>query len=111
MRSPLTVSAEWEAQHYPVPSLEDDGDFIPTVSLKVCEYDRRRRVLKLASEFFGMPRQFFVESHHTGVVVRFTVVSEHDVLFDQDGWDGEMCVYRPVGIVPGVDHMIIYHAW
>lgn len=105
------ISAEWEAQHYPLPNLDDEDDMIPTVSLQYCEYDRSRRVLKLASEFFGMPSEFFVRSHHTGKEVRFTAVGEHDVLFDQDGWDGEQCIYRPVGNVPGVDHMIIYHQW
>ena len=84
---------------------------IPTVSLKFCEYDKNRRVLKLASEFFGMPSEFFVKSHHTGKEIRFTVVGPEDVLFDQDQWDGEQQVYRPVGTVPNVDHMVIYHQW
>lgn len=84
---------------------------IPTVSLSKCEYDRGRRVLKLASEFFGMPREFFVRSHHTGKEVRFVAVGPEDVLFDQDQWDGEQQVYRPMGHVPGVDHMVIYHAY
>lgn len=108
-----TVSAEWEQQHYPVPTLEEEEEMsqIPTVSLKHCEYDKNRKVLKLASEYFGMPSQFFVKSHHTGKEVRFTVVSEYDKLFDPDQWDGEMQIYRPIGNVPGVDHMVIYHAW
>lgn len=84
---------------------------IPTVDLKFCEYNRDRKVLKLASEFFGMPREFYVKSHHTGKTVRFTVVGPEDKLFDPDQWDGEQQVYRPVGNVPGVDHMVIYHAW
>jgi hypothetical protein len=105
------ISAEWEARHYPLPNLDDEDDMIPTVSLQRCEYDRGRKVLKLASEFFGMPREFFVESHHTGKTVRFTVVGEHDKLFDPDQWDGEQQVYRPVGNVPGVDHMVIYNQW
>lgn len=82
---------------------------IPTVSLKVCEYIKDRKVLKLASEYFGMPQTFFVESHHTGKTVRFTTVGPEDNLFDPDQWDGEMQVYRPLGNVPGVDHMVIYH--
>jgi hypothetical protein len=105
------VSAEWEAQHYPLPNLDDEEAMIPTVSLQRCEYDRTRKVLKLASEYFGMPSEFFVRSHHTGKEVRFVVVGEHDILFDQDGWDGEQCIYRPVGNVPGVDHMVIYNQW
>lgn len=84
---------------------------IPVVDLKFCEFDKSRKVLKLASEFFGMPDQFFVRSHHTGKEVRFVPVGMHDVLFDEDGWDGEQRIYRPVGNVPNVDHMVVYHAW
>lgn len=105
------MSAEWEQQHYPVPPIDDKDEMIPTVNLKYCEYVKDRKVLKLASEFFGMPREFFVKSHHTGKEVRFTAVGPMDKLFDPDGWDGEMQIYRPVGDVPGVDHMVIYHAW
>ena len=81
------------------------------VDLNKCDFDKSRKVLKLASEFFGMPREFFVKSHHTGRVVRFVVVGPEDVLFDQDQWDGEQQIYRPVGNVPGVDHMVIYNQW
>jgi hypothetical protein len=84
---------------------------LPRIALKLCEYDKGRRVLKLASEFFGMPSEFFIVSHHTGKEVRFVPVGEHDVLFDSDQWDGEQQIYRPVGNVPGVDHMVIYHQW
>ena len=84
---------------------------IPSVSLKFCEYDKKRKVLKLASEFFGMPREFYVVSHKTGKEFRFTPVGEHDVLFDEDGWDGEQQIYRPVGHCPTVDHMVIYNQW
>ena len=84
---------------------------IPSVSLKLCEYDKNRKVLKLASEYFGMPLSFFVESHHTGKVVRFAPVTPADKLFDPDQWDGEQQIYRPLGNVPGVDHMVIYNAW
>lgn len=84
---------------------------IPTVGLELCEYDKNRKVLKLASEYFGMPQTFFVESHHTGKVVRFAAVGPEDILFDEDGWDGEQQVYRPIGNVPGVEYMVIYHAW
>lgn len=107
----LTMSAEWEQQHYPVPNLDEEDEMIPTVSLKMCEYDKERKVLKLASEFFGMPLTFFVESHHTGKVVRFVPVTPADKLFDEDGWDGEQQIYRPLGVVPGVDHMVIYHQY
>jgi hypothetical protein len=84
---------------------------IPTVSLHLCEYDRTRRILKLASEYMGMPPEFLVTSHHTGKQVRFTRVNHLDTLFDQDGWDGEQQIYRPVDRVPNVDHMIIYNQY
>ena len=106
----LTMTKEYEDQHYPVIELEDEPS-IPTVPLKFCEYDKNRKVLKLASEFFGMPLTFFVKSHHTGKEVRFVPVTPADVLFDQDGWDGEQQIYRPLGNVPGVDHMVIYNQY
>ena len=131
------ISEEWENQHYPLPALDEEEEMshflrrttkdrmaeaavyrarseaakIPTVDLKLCEYDKTRKVLKLASEYFGMPLTFFVKSHHTGKEVRFVPVTPADVLFDQDGWDGEQQIYRPLGNVPGVDHMVIYHAY
>ena len=84
---------------------------IPVVDLKLCEFDKTRKVLKLASEYFGMPREFFVRSHHSGKEVRFVAVGPEDKLFDEDGWDGEQQIYRPVGNVSNVDHMVIYNAW
>ena len=91
--------------------LKSQDTTIPSIDLKFCEYDKRRRVLKLASEFIGMPATFFVKSHHTGKEVRFVTLNSVDVLFDPDGWDGEQQLYRPLGDVPGVDHMVIYHAY
>jgi len=52
-----------------------------------------------------------VHSEKTGKDVRFVVVGEHDVLFDQDQWDGEQQIYRPMGHVPTVDHLVIYHQY
>ena len=84
---------------------------IPTVNLSRCEYDKTRKVLSLASEYFGMPLTFFVKSHHTGKEVRFVPVNPADVLYDEDQWDGEQQIYRPVGNVPGVDYMVIYNQY
>lgn len=81
------------------------------VSTAQCQYDRSRRVLTLASEAIGMPSTFWVRSHHTRKIVRFVTVDQNDRLFDQDGWDGQQQVYRPVGDVPGVDHMVIYNQY
>jgi hypothetical protein len=89
----------------------DTQPVIPTVSLKNCEYDKNRKVLKMASEYFGMPTTFLVKSHHTGKEVQFVTVGPGDKLFDPDQWDGEQQIYRPLDDVPGVDHMVIYNQW
>jgi len=83
----------------------------PVISLNKCEYDKNRKVLKLASEYFGMPSEFFVQSHHTGKEVRFVVIGPSDILYDQDQWDGEQQIYRPTSIIPNVDYLVIYHAY
>lgn len=88
-----------------------DAASIPTVCLALCEYDKRRRVLKLASEYIGMPKEFFVKSHHTGKEVRFVAVGPEDLLFDHDQWDGERQIYRPMGIVLAVNYLVIYHQY
>ena len=85
----------------------------PMVSLERCEYDKKTRVLTLASEYFGMPLSFIVESHKTKKRIRFVTVNPGDALYDQDGWDGEMQIYRPHpddGLC-NVSHMIIYNQY
>ena len=84
---------------------------IPLVDLKLCEYDKTRKVLKLASEYFGMPLTFGVRSHHTGKIVRFVPVNPADPLYDEDHWDGEQQIYRPVEHTPNVEYMVIYNQW
>lgn len=84
---------------------------IPTIELNLCKYDKTRKVLKLSSEYMGMPLTFFVKSNHTGKEVRFVPVTPADVLFDQDQWDGEQQIYRPLGDVPGVDHLVIFNQY
>ncbi len=84
---------------------------VDVVSLKDCEYDKTRKVLKLASEYFGMPPTFIVKSHITGRMVKFVTVTEDDPLFDEDGWDGEQMIYRPVDSVPTIDYMVIYNQY
>ena len=107
------VSPEWEELHYPLPPHDDDSveHMIPVVNLKTCEFDKSRKVLKLASEYMGMPVAFHVKSDYTGRQVLFVLVGPEDVLFDPDGWDGEMQVYRPAEDIPNVDHMVIYNQW
>ena len=83
----------------------------PTVGLELCEYRKEQKYLALASEYFGMPQEFFVKSHHTGKTVRFSAVRPGDPLWDEDGWDGEQCVYRPSVPVKNVEYMVIYNQW
>jgi hypothetical protein len=82
---------------------------IPVAALRYCRFNRDQRTLAMSSRVIGMPREFMVESHYTGKQVRFVAVGPEDRLFDQDGWDGEQCIYRPVGHVPNVDYMVISH--
>jgi hypothetical protein len=93
----VKVNGEWERQE------------IPQVDLKFCDYDKNRRALIMSSDIIGMPQQFFVRSHHTGKIVRFVAIGPHDVLFDQDGWDGEQMIYRPTSEQKNVDHLVIRH--
>lgn len=81
---------------------------IPSVSLAMCEWNPKAKRLTLASEYMGMPRSFYVVSHKTGKEFRFREIGPEDILYDEDQWDGEQKIYRPVGHCP-VDHMVIYH--
>jgi hypothetical protein len=86
---------------------------IHTIDLRHCEYNKNLKILKVSSEIFSgsFPSQFFVRSHHTNKEVMFVPVGPQDRLFDQDGWDGEQQIYRPIGNVPNVDYMVIYHTY
>lgn len=81
---------------------------IPVVSLEVCEYRKDKRVLLMSDSHIGMPLTFFVKSHKTGKEVRFIPVRPGDALFDPDQWDGEQQIYRPLGMVDSVDHLVIH---
>lgn len=80
-----------------------------TISLELCEYSKMMKRLALPSEYFGMPREFVVRSHRTGKEVRFSAVSPDDEMYDQDQWDGEQQVYRPLDILPNVEYLVIYN--
>jgi hypothetical protein len=82
---------------------------IKQISLEAFNYDRQKRVLTLGV-YSGFPKALMVKSHHTGKEVRFERVSEHDVLFSQDQWDGVQQIYRPIGHVPNVDHLVLFQA-
>ncbi len=103
------ISAEYEQQHWPVPSVEDEFE-LPVIDLRDCQWHSKRKVLVASSALIGMPRQFMVHSHHTDREVRFVAIGPEDRLFSEDGWDGEQCVYRPTSVLANVDHMVITHS-
>lgn len=84
---------------------------IPTVDLYRCIHRKEEKYLTLVSEYMGMPLTFNVRSHHTGRVVRFVPVNPADPLYDEDHWDGEQQIYRPVEKLPNVEYMVIYNQW
>ena len=81
----------------------------PMVSTSQCHYDKGRKVLRMSSEVVGMPLTFWVRSHHTGKIVRFVPVNPADSLYDEDQWDGEQQIYKPIYSCLGVDHFVIYN--
>jgi hypothetical protein len=84
---------------------------IPTVELKLCEYNPKFHKLTLPSEYFGMPKEFYVHSHHTGRTILFRTIGENHPMFDQDQWDGEQMIYEPVDVVKNVKILVIYHQY
>mgnify|MGYP003342563039 FL=1 len=72
------------------------------LSLFVWNKDRKSLVMNNFTHAF--PQEFMVRSHHTGKEVRFRRVNDFDVLYDEDQWDGEVMVYRPVGTVANVEY-------
>lgn len=78
------------------------------IPLSSCVYNKEKKVLKIdRNNFSGYPRSFFITSNYTGKQVRFVVIGPEDILFDQDQWDGEMQIYRPVSDEKNVDHAIV----
>ncbi len=84
---------------------------IPHVPLKCCKYVASTKRMTLESEFFAgrFPPQFYVDSHRTGKSVLFTLLQPGDRDWDQDGWDGEQQVYKPVDQLNTVNRFTIYH--
>lgn len=82
---------------------------IPVVELSKCEFRAHCGKLLLASEYAGMPNAIRIRSHHTGRTVLFRPVEPGDPLFDQDQWDGEQQVYRPVEPTNNAKVLVIYH--
>lgn len=79
--------------------------------LSKCEWDKKNKKLLCASEYFGMPSTFFVVSEKTGVKIQFVPLVRGDEGFDEDFWDGEQMIYKPVENIQTVNHFVIYHQY
>lgn len=86
--------------------------FITTSSPFVRFCTKTRNLMVKSDAFKGrFPWEVQIESASTGRVVRFVPVEPGDTDFDQDQWDGEMCIYKTA---PGEEEvrcrrMIVYH--
>lgn len=83
------------------------------VPLYFFSYDKKLKQLSIASEYFGMPKEFFVTSHHTGRTIRFVPIGESHRLFSQDQWDGEQMIYEPAAGEEKcrVETAVVYHEY
>lgn len=82
---------------------------LKTIALRDCVYIKDKQILYLTSNYIGMPYEFYVQSNITGRTVLFRAIGPEDKLFNQDQWDGEQQIYRPVGAQIAVDHMVIHN--
>lgn len=78
---------------------------------RVATFVKDKRELRVHSGFLNgkFPRMVNIESYHTGKVVGFMVIGQDDPLFDQDQWDGEQQIYRPLVKLDNVDILVIHH--
>lgn len=81
------------------------------VPLDLCEYHKKTKQLRLASEFFGIPPKITIVSNFTGRSVEFVPIGPEDPNWCPDSWDGEMCMYRPVDKIPNIDYLVIYNEY
>jgi hypothetical protein len=88
-------------------SYDDEGGTMITFELASFNWNKNRKSLVLLNFAHQFPSEFMLRSHYTGKEVRFVRVSMYDVLYDQDQWDGEQMVYRPMGNVPNVEYAAI----
>ena len=86
---------------------------IPIIPISKMDWNKKSKTLTLASEYFGMPAKFFVESHHTGRVVLFEPIGEDDPKFCQDQWDGEQMIYKPAAseAKTNAKYVVIYNQY
>jgi hypothetical protein len=69
-----------------------DSD-IPIIPLSDFTYSKVKKTLQTYRGVLGTPREFFVQSHKTGRVVRF--VEDYEDMMQAEGYDGEARSYKP----------------
>jgi hypothetical protein len=72
------------------------------------EFNKEKKALWSDLGTLGLPKypmKFSVTSEHTGAVVEF--VYDHDEAELNEGWDGEMALYRPVVDTPNCEYVTI----
>lgn len=83
----------------------------PVYDLSLFSYNKTYKRISVPSEYFGMPPRFKLRSHITGRIVDFVPIAADDPLYDEDGWDGEQAVYRPLQNGTNVEYAIIYNQY
>lgn len=66
---------------------------IPVIKLALFDHNKVKKTLQLSSEPYGIPEQFYVESHKTGRTVLF--VQDIDDMMSNEFYDGEAVSYKP----------------
>lgn len=77
-----------------------------------CLYDASVRSLYVSAGIFGWkyPQAIDVFSNKTGKTVSFHPVKQGHPLWDEDGWDGEQCIYVPIVDLPKCKTLIVHRA-
>lgn len=83
----------------------------PFINLSSCDFNKKENKLTVCSELVGMPRELIVHSDYTGKDVVFRVIGPEHPQYDEDQWDGEQQIYRPLSPAGRVKTLVIYHQY
>ena len=77
------------------------------IDLDDCLYNKENKTLTVHQTRVGYVSLIRIRSARTGAIIDFAPIKEDDPLFDHDGWDGEMAIYRPTKTLSTVDRLIV----